>query len=86
MDKEIVSLRGQLVEEKKISARTSAKLNEITSDMSRLENLQSHNNEIHQKMLLKDEEIKKCFANIQSLKNTMNDLEDGIQTYQSMAE
>ena len=37
-------------------------------------------------MQLKDEEIKKCFANIQSLKNTMSDLEDGIQTYQSMAE
>jgi hypothetical protein len=37
-------------------------------------------------MLLKDEEIKKCFANIQSLKSTMSDLEDGIQIYQSMAE
>jgi len=38
------------------------------------------------KMTLKDEEIKKCFATIQSLKSTMTDLEEGIQTYQSLAE
>ena len=37
-------------------------------------------------MLLKDEEIKKSFSHIQSLKSTMNDLEEGIQIYQAMAE
>ena len=36
--------------------------------------------------MLKDEEIKKCFAQIQALKNTLSDMEEGIQTYQSMAE
>ena len=37
-------------------------------------------------MLLKDEEIKKYYTHIQSLKSTMSDLEDGIQVYQAMAE
>ena len=37
-------------------------------------------------MLLKDEEIKKAYSRQQSLKSTIGDLQEGIQTYQSMAE
>ena len=35
-------------------------------------------------MLLKDEELKKSYNHIQSLKTTINDLEEAIQTYQGL--
>jgi len=47
--------------------------------------MESYQQEMQAKLSMKDEEIKKCFVNINSLKNTIYDLEDAIQTYQSIA-
>ena len=74
------------MQEKKLSAHNAAQFNEASSELARLESMKSASSDMQDKMKLKDDEIKKCFTMIQSLKSTMNDLEEGIQTYQSLAE
>lgn len=46
--------KALLTEEKKNTAKALAKLNEATNDVNRLEQLQLSNQEINQKMQLKD--------------------------------
>ena len=69
-----------------MTARVQAELNQSKSQLNSLTSLKSSANKLQQKMLLKDEEIKKSYGAISSLKDTMRDLEEGIQIYQEMAE
>ena len=75
VDKKNIKYDISFFENTKKNSNRPFLLNKFNIDTkAQFENIKNSNSEIQQKMLLKDEEIKKCFATIQSLKSTMVDL------------
>ena len=78
--------KDRLIEERKTSAMLQAQLDELKKTESKLDTIETYANEQNTKLLLKEEEIKKMFFNMQNMKTTISELEEGIYTYQSYAE
>jgi len=58
----------------------------MRNSQTRVETLEGQIMELKTKMMMKEEELKKGFTNIQNLKSTISELEEGIDTYQRFAE
>ena len=83
---EISAQKQALISEKQVSAKLQAENQSAKSQRESLDSLQASQRELSQKLLMKDEEMKKVHIQMQALKSTIGDLEEGIETYQAYAE
>lgn len=64
----------------------SAKLESLSADFGRYQDLQIHCNTLNQKLILKDEEIQNTLGKLNALSSTITSLEEGIETSQRFAD
>lgn len=63
----------------------TAKIDEIKSDLAKMESVEAQSLELKKKLLMKEEELKKLFNNVNNLNSTIEELEAGIETYKDYA-
>lgn len=83
---ELLAKNNELATAIKEKRTLEGKLEELSTDFTRYQDLQIHCNSLNQRLILKDEEIQNTLARLNGLNSTITSLEEGIETNQRFAE